>query len=959
MIAIQPKSRQILGVNQQAYQALKASMSLNLRRQLLIAVCDNVVLQNQLATQLENDLAQVSWLPPRGGSAASGGGSLALERLVFDPEDAHLPRQVAHWVRQTLLAEGTLPQVQVLGVEQMTRQPRPWLRTIQSSSPTFWKWRNGVFEFISDPTPALPAPGTSASEISALESSASDLQPLQDRASSQASFESDSDRFCEEISYLSTGKRIPSPTHVDSARLEDERASSASSRLEAGSGVNDGVENSAIESSSIHNSDDNYPRIDPHQVVALYGETDDSDISDYGQPTLETIATWDTVDVIATTVHTSPVPDEPTSQLVPEALPQPLPQPLPQSSAPQALPASAAQVYSTPVVRIEPAGFVPLEVTTLLAAATAALGAHQAALHSTANQAKAIQAKAIQAKAITERSAVVEAPPKIAPQLPPVEPANAKKATSTASEEIKSKERGADRQKQERWLAAQQQDQQRLSEQQLAAEKEAAELERSQSEARQAEDKQAQKQIQKQQVLPSLQEAPQVQKQVEKADSKPVSLAQQAKPKPAQSSAMSQQQAQRHSAADGYFEVGHRYRQRIEAGERGLDIIEPAIAANEGALRCLNGPHPDWGSGLNDLGTLYWLKAQQLDDQQQVTDCMNHSIDLYRQALNKIDLEQSADMACQLYSNVGAVFSMLATQKKPVVYFKKAAEAYRRALALCPISLDAQEFATLQNSLGSVYWKLSHYEQDQAQVQEYLQQAIAAYQEAARGYSPEDRPLDYAAVQNNLGITYWSLAKHKDSVSALKSAIAAYRDALNYRTPDNDAAACAITYNNLALAYWDLSKDASAEAANTEDTSAEDASTEDTNAEREHRLRYQRNAVIAFEASLQTANGVGALSKEDSAAIYHCLGDVHAQMVENTRSLTEVADSLQKSLHSYVQAIDGVSMDSPIFQARMTAIVANLRSHHDKLGLANQQAALNRVPAHLVSLVMQALQSPV
>ena len=65
MIAIQPKSRQILGVNQQAYKALKAAMSLNLRRQLLVAVCDNVILQNQLATQLENDLAQISWRPPR------------------------------------------------------------------------------------------------------------------------------------------------------------------------------------------------------------------------------------------------------------------------------------------------------------------------------------------------------------------------------------------------------------------------------------------------------------------------------------------------------------------------------------------------------------------------------------------------------------------------------------------------------------------------------------------------------------------------------------------------------------------------------------------------------------------------------------------------------------------------------------------------------------------------------
>ena len=32
--------------------------------------------------------------------------------------------------------------------------PWPWLRTIQQSSPTFWNWRNGVFEFVSDPTPA-------------------------------------------------------------------------------------------------------------------------------------------------------------------------------------------------------------------------------------------------------------------------------------------------------------------------------------------------------------------------------------------------------------------------------------------------------------------------------------------------------------------------------------------------------------------------------------------------------------------------------------------------------------------------------------------------------------------------------------------------------------------------------------------------------------------------------------
>ncbi len=175
MIATSPQSRQILGVNQQSYQALKASMSLDLRRQLLIAVCDNVVMQNHLAEQLEHDLA-------------TGEKALKLERLVFDPEEGNLPQQVAQWVRQTMLSEGDLPKIQMVGIEQMTRQPAitqnyflrslekieallprlntslliwvpwPWLRTIQQSSPTFWSWRNGVYEFISDPTPAAAEP---------------------------------------------------------------------------------------------------------------------------------------------------------------------------------------------------------------------------------------------------------------------------------------------------------------------------------------------------------------------------------------------------------------------------------------------------------------------------------------------------------------------------------------------------------------------------------------------------------------------------------------------------------------------------------------------------------------------------------------------------------------------------------------------------------------------------------
>ncbi|MEL6552170.1 MAG: hypothetical protein AAFQ63_01720 [Cyanobacteria bacterium J06621_11] len=867
--AIQPKTRQILGVNQQAYQSLKASMSLNLRRQLLIAVCDNVVLQNQLSAQLERDLAQETWFSPQFDAGPPKAVSLSLERLIFDPEDAHLPRQVAHWVRQVALSEdrfiyGSLPQVQVVGIEQMTRQPAiiqshflrsleqieallprlntsllvwvpwPWLRTIQSSSPTFWKWRNAVFEFVSDPTPALMP-----SDKSRLSDGKAALpKQLGGQVGSQVGGQ--------------VGGQIARQSSSQLNRRLSDPASEQNSRSDRPPAIND------------------YPSVIAHDVVALYGETDDSELGDGDQPVLENIVNWDAVDVSAVSMQSEQT-NSPT-----------------QSSALQRTRSNA------------------------LAAGEAAEDVR------TANTDSALLA-AIQAASSR-------------PQIP--EPVDAQGLTKSQRQEIQSREAARlEAQRLRAQAAAQREAAQREIAQREAAQKEAHLAETQAAEAQFLAEREALFQSQYDQLNEQLNSGSEFESDYSATDSTEQSLLDQ--PLLEQSAAQPQDAESIHGAADDYFEVGRSYRQRIEAGERGLDMIEPAIAAYEGGLRCLSGPHPDWGSGLNDLGTLYWLKAQQLNDQQQVVDCMRHSVQLYSEALTKIDPAQEVNMACQLYSNLGAVYSMLATQIDPLAYFKQAAEAYQNSIALCAVEEDPEEFATLQNSLGSVYWKLSHYEQESEQVQLYLRQAVTAYEQALLGYVPTQQPLDYAAVQNNLGITYWSLAKHAMPVAALKNAIAAYRDALNYRTPDSDPAACAITYNNLALAYWDLSKEGSIDL--------------------EPKIRYQRNAVTAFEAALQTAATVGSLSQSDSAAIYHCLGDVHAQMAENAPSLSEVADSLQKSLYSYVKAIEGMPTESAVFQARLTAIIANLKSHQEHLGLASQQAALNRVPSHLVSEVMQAL----
>ncbi len=821
MIAIQPQSRQLLGVNQQAYQSLKAAMSLNLRRQLLIAVCDSAAMQTQLATQLQHDLASGSAIAsttaaiPAGERADTGGArntardsakdkgldewsqisSLAdlsrqgrsLKQLQFDPEDGNLPKQVARWIQQTMLAEG-VPGLQVLGIEQMTQQPAitqnhflrslekveallprlntsllvwvtwPWLRTIQQSAPTFWNWRSGVFEFVSDPTPPrqeqLPVGEPAALEL--------------DR---ELDHELDREAHTWSASALSTD--------------------SDTSLYQAASNL--------------------YGEIDGE----VDGEASDSDL--------------------ILTVAVEPLQHDRHS-LNRDALSEAVKtEDVKATAGPDDLIGRPNRETSNP--DLTEIGNPDMDRRIITTAGSKAAGG----LHS-------IVSKGINASARTADRSEDSA-------VGPVEGALSSSVGLAGEQKAGEQKTGE-----------QETGGQKAEEQKAGGRKE-------------------------------------------------------------------REGSSRRKTADDYFAVGYVYRNRIEAGERGLALIEPAIAAYEGGLRCLSRPYPlpyaEWSSSLNDLGTLYWLKAQQLTDPQQSVDCMTHSITLYQEALTRTDPQQPSSLAEQLYSNIGAVYSLLATYEEPVDYLEQAAIAYSQALELS--SEGVQEDAILQNSLGSVYWKLSHYDSAQPN----LYRAITAYKAASAGYRSDQQPLDYAAVQNNLGISYWSLAKHEQTQGLLKQAIAAYSDALKYRTPEVDPAACATTYNNLALAYWDLSK--------TGDLYLD------------QKLRYQRNAIIAFEAALNISQATDTLSKMDSAAIYHCLGDVHAQMAETAPSLPEIAESLQKSLYSYLQAIDGLAAGSPAYQGRLAAIITNLRAHYNQLGLAGQQAALNTVPPALLSQVMMSL----
>lgn len=190
---LNPTSQSVVAHNQQIYQQLKLALSLHLRRQLFIAVCDNINLRNQLAVKLHAELSEheQGYGPDPGHDQRACGFSQSsgqLVSLMLDCNDPNPVGQIAVWLQehpQSGLGGQAMLGFQILGLELLTRQPstvqrlfltylrtidrnlprlncslliwvnRPWGYMIRQSAPECWNWCTGIFEFASDPVPLL------------------------------------------------------------------------------------------------------------------------------------------------------------------------------------------------------------------------------------------------------------------------------------------------------------------------------------------------------------------------------------------------------------------------------------------------------------------------------------------------------------------------------------------------------------------------------------------------------------------------------------------------------------------------------------------------------------------------------------------------------------------------------------------------------------------------------------
>lgn len=181
MIATDTASQKVSSWNRQTYQRLKLALTIGLRRQLFIAVCDDLSLRNRLAGKLHNELGNKN-----DPTATNAQDCPKLVSLNLNAKDPNPFAQIAQWLSQNPHSRTFAPGFQILGIEQLTRQPpasqrlflrrlqaiesnlaqlestlllwlpRPWFYTIQQSVPEFWQWHTGIFEFEGEPTPLPP-----------------------------------------------------------------------------------------------------------------------------------------------------------------------------------------------------------------------------------------------------------------------------------------------------------------------------------------------------------------------------------------------------------------------------------------------------------------------------------------------------------------------------------------------------------------------------------------------------------------------------------------------------------------------------------------------------------------------------------------------------------------------------------------------------------------------------------
>ena len=151
-----------------------------------------------------------------------------------------------------------------------------------------------------------------------------------------------------------------------------------------------------------------------------------------------------------------------------------------------------------------------------------------------------------------------------------------------------------------------------------------------------------------------------------------------------------------------------------------------------------------------------------------------------------------------MIGNSSRFLSLRSSDPQPLL--SDAIDAYTEALRFYTPEAAPLNYAQTRHNLGVAYRRLAVH----GDLEQNVGLAITAYGEALRFYTLEAAPLNYAGLQTDLGVAYTHLALHRDPEQNVGLAITAYGAALRFRTAEEAPLHYATVQRNLGSAYLNL-----------------------------------------------------------------------------------------------------------------------------------------------------------
>ncbi len=189
------------------------------------------------------------------------------------------------------------------------------------------------------------------------------------------------------------------------------------------------------------------------------------------------------------------------------------------------------------------------------------------------------------------------------------------------------------------------------------------------------------------------------------------------------------------------------------------------------------------------IGCVYKELTLWKDAQKYLEDSLKESIKL------DDDLQKAS-----MLLNISDIYFQLNKPKIAIEKLIQGIQTFQESLKVYTPEDFPMYYAKIQNNLGAAYNTLAGI-QDTA---ENCKKAIQAFQESLKVYTPEDFPMQHAITQSNLGIAYGTLAGIQDTAENCKKAIQAFRESLKVYTVEDFPMDYAMTQNNLGNAYGTL-----------------------------------------------------------------------------------------------------------------------------------------------------------